>query len=108
MLTPRCSLTLSQWCELQEVEGRPQQREEEVDPTEHRGRSIGNAHCIQNSKSDISHAVEDFQTVGFVGLVRQNVSEWIFIVYRFSKKFFDQAEGRGFFWTLFLLKYTGT
>ena len=48
-------------CELLEVEGTPKQREEDVDRSEHRGRSLGNAHCIQISESDISHAGKDFR-----------------------------------------------
>ena len=44
-----------------DVEGTPKQREEDVDRSEHRGRSLGNAHCIQISKSDTPHAGKDFR-----------------------------------------------
>ena len=44
-------------CELPEVGGTQQQREANVDRSEHCGRSIAN---ILKSKSDISHVVEDF------------------------------------------------
>ena len=48
-------------CELSEAEGRPQQRKEDDDSPEHRGCSIGNAHNIPNTNSDIAHVVENLR-----------------------------------------------
>ena len=75
-----------------------QQREEDVDRSEHRGRSIGNAHRIPSSNSDISRAVEDFRAwLASLGWCAEGVSEWVLIVNGSARKSFFQAEGRGIF-----------
>ena len=70
-------------------------REKYVDRSEHRGRSIGNAHCIENSGSDISHDVDDSRarlaSLGWgAECLRVDPHRA-----KISKEFFDQAEGRG-------------
>ena len=68
----------------------PQQREEDVDRSEHRRRSNGNAHRILHSESDISHAVEDFRA-------RLASLGWCDDRAQIIKELFDQAERCGIF-----------
>ena len=71
--------------------------EKYVDPSEHRGRSIGNAHCIQTSGSDISHDVDDFRArLASLGWGAQCLRVDPHRA-QISKKFFYQAELRGIF-----------
>ena len=60
-------------------------------------------------KSDITHAVEDFRArVGFVGLARRNVSEWILIVHKSARNSLIKPMDPESLWTLFLVTLTGT
>ena len=76
-----------------EVEGTPQQREY-VNRSEHRGRSIRNAHCIQNSKLDIAHSGRLWR---FGGLVREKCFRVDPHRAQISGVFFDQAQGSEIF-----------
>ena len=67
-----------------------------ADLSAHRGRSIGNANCILS------------RTVGFVGLVRRSVSEFILIVHRSAWNSLTKPKDGESSWTLFLLKLTAT
>ena len=73
-------------CELLDVEGPKLWREEDVDRPEHRGRSIGKSTLHPEFK--IRHRKRcgrPSRTVGFVELVRQNASEWIFTVQKSAR-----------------------
>ena len=60
-------------CELPEVEGTQQQREANVDRSEHCGRSIEN--ILKSKTRHLTRCGRLSRAVGFVGLVRRNVSE---------------------------------
>ena len=71
-----------------------QQCEEDVGSSEHSRRSVGEAHRIQNSESDIAHAVgKTFTYAGFVVLVRRYASEWDLHRGQISRTLFDQVKG---------------
>ena len=99
-------MTVSQ-CELVEVEGTPQQREKTTLIVLNVVDATSGMH-IASIKSDISHSGGLSRTVGFVGLVRRNVSELVFIVHRSGRNSLIKPKDVEFLCTLFLLKLTGT